>query len=68
MAWLCSKAFHTGNSKQSAIDARLEIAMKKQAGLLSRRDCLKLAGSVTLSVPLARIFHGGGGPLDLGAF
>jgi sugar phosphate isomerase/epimerase len=27
--------------------------MKKQTGLLSRRDCLKLAGAVTLAVPLA---------------
>jgi sugar phosphate isomerase/epimerase len=42
-----------GNSKQFAIDARQEIAMKKQIGLLSRRDCLKLAGAVTLAVPLA---------------
>jgi len=41
------------DSKQAAIDARLEIAMKKQTELLSRRDCLKLAGAVTFSAPLA---------------
>ena len=53
MAWLCSKTFHMEDSKQAAIDARLEIAMKKQTELLSRRDCLKLAGAVTFSAPLA---------------
>jgi sugar phosphate isomerase/epimerase len=30
-----------------------EIAMRTQDGLLSRRDCLKLAGAATVAVPLA---------------